>query len=68
LNVLYKHSSKLVSIKNQHAPDDRNGFNLLGNQGVLHIVIIIFVISFIVVVCVFIIMTLTTTLAKIGAG
>jgi len=38
LNVLqvirHERSSKLVSIKNQHGPDDRNWFNLLGNQGV----------------------------------
>ena len=58
-----------MSIKNQHAPDDRNGFNLLGNQGVLHIVtLLLIIISFVVVVCVFIILTLNATLAKIGAG
>ena len=38
MNVLqvirHERSSKLVSIKNQHAPDDTNGFNLLGNQRV----------------------------------
>jgi len=34
----------------------------------LHIITITFIISFIVVLCVLVILTLTTTLAKIGAG
>jgi len=32
--IRHERSSKLVSIKNQHAADDRNAFSLLGNQGV----------------------------------
>ena len=55
-------SIKLVSIKNQHAPHDRNGFDLYAIKESLHIVNIIVIISFIVVPVSYTHLTLPTIL------
>ena len=54
-----------MSVKNQHAPRDRNVCNLLDNLQSSHIVTIIVIISFILVLCILIILTLTAALTKI---